>query len=54
MRSFKVGIKTSGDDAWIYNGLRFPTKEKAEEYGKELSSRWFAVKSWEVHESEDE
>ena len=38
-----MGIKTSGDESWCYNTLRFSDKEKAEEYGKELSSRWFAL-----------
>lgn len=40
-RSFKVGVKTkSGEDNWIYNGLRFGFREHAERYAKDLQRRW--------------
>lgn len=35
------------------NGLRFPTKEDAEAYAKDLFSRWTAVREWRVVESTD-
>jgi hypothetical protein len=51
--SYKVGVKTPGDRDWVYNALRFPTVDTAEEYGKDLAWRWTAVQSYEVHPSED-
>lgn len=51
--SYKVGVKTPGDRDWAYNGMRFPTAEEAESYGKDLAWRWTAVQSYEVHPSED-
>lgn len=53
-KSFKVGCKTKSDTEWAYNALRFKTQEEAEEYGKDLYSRWTALDKWEVHPSEDE
>lgn len=53
MKSFKIGVKTPGDTDWVYNGLRFPTREAAEEYGANLAFRWTAVIAWEVHESDE-
>ena len=53
-RSWKVGVKTAGDSDWVYNALRFPTKEQADAYGRELWSRWTAVTEWESHPSDDE
>lgn len=54
MPSFKVAVKTAGDVNWASNGLRFPTKEAAWEYGQDLFMRWTAVTEWEVQESEEE
>jgi hypothetical protein len=51
--SFKLGVKTSGDKDWVYNGLRFSSKEEADDYGTDLMRRWFAVTEWESHESTD-
>ncbi len=52
-RSWKVGVKTAGDADWVYNSLRFPTKEQADAYGRDLWSRWTAVTEWESHPSDD-
>jgi len=52
--SYKVAVKTAGDVNWVSNGLRFPTKEKALEYGQDLFMRWTAVQEWEVQESDEE
>ena len=54
VQSFKAGIKTSKDSEFVYNGLRFGSKEKAETYLRELSSRWFAIRETTITESEDE
>jgi hypothetical protein len=51
--SWKVGVKTKSDPDWIYNALRFATKEAAEKYGADLAMRWIAVTEWEAHESLD-
>ena len=52
-RSWKVGVKTPGDREWIYNGLRFASRPAAETYGRNLASRWSAIKAWEVQPSAD-
>ncbi len=54
MTSYKAGIKTSEDPDWVYNGMRFPTREKAEAYARDLEMRWFAVTETRVEESADE
>lgn len=51
--SFKVGIKTNGDTGWVYNSLRFETKEEAENYQFNLITSWLAVECSEVHECSD-
>lgn len=51
--SFKVGVKTAGDNDWVFNALRFSTKEKAEDYGNDLAGRWTAVRDWQVFPSDD-
>lgn len=51
--SFKVGVKTAGDKDWVYNGLRFGTKEETEAYGRDLFHRWLLITEWEAHESSD-
>lgn len=53
-RSWRVGVKTPGDRDWVYNGLRFGTRDAAEKYGADLFMRWTAVDKWEVHPSDDE
>lgn len=52
-KSFKVGCKTRGDVNWAYNSLRFVTREQAQDYGADLYSRWTALESYEVHDSDD-
>lgn len=53
-RSYKVGVKTTGDDDWCYNALRFKTEKAAREWGSGLFMRWTAVQEYEVHPSEDD
>lgn len=45
---FKLGVKTAGDSDWVTNALCFETEKEAEEYGKDLYSRWIAVKETKV------
>ena len=54
--SFKVEVNTYGDPEGVYtpNGLRFPTADKALDYGFDLACRWAAVQEWRVVESEEE
>lgn len=47
---FKVEVQV-GSDPWRSNNLTFSTREKAEEYGKDLFRRWTAVKEWRVVET---
>jgi hypothetical protein len=51
--SYKVGVKTRGDQDWASNGLRFATREIATEYGHDLFMRWTAVEDWAVLDSEE-
>ena len=53
-KSYKVGVKTSGDKDWCCNGLRFKTEEEASTYGSDLACRWMAVWAWQVLPSDDE
>lgn len=46
--SFKVEVIADDSGKWVGNQLKFPTKEKAEEYARDLFSRWMAVKEWRV------
>ena len=45
-RSWKIEVNTAGDppDAWTSNGLRFASKEEADQYGLDLAMRWTAVR----------
>ena len=45
---FKVVVKVYGESEFVGNGLKFATRETAEEYGRDLSSRWTAVEKWKV------
>ena len=54
IRSFAIGVITEGDTEPVLNGLRFPTREAAEVFGRDLWARWTAVKSWAVVERPEE
>lgn len=43
---FKVEVIADNSGKWNSNALRFDTKEAAEEYGRNLSWRWTAVREW--------
>ena len=51
--TFKVAVKVRGESGWSYNALRFPTREEAEAYARNLASRWMGVEKWEIQESDD-
>lgn len=51
--SFKVEVIADDSGKWVSNALRFPTKASAEAYGKDLYSRWTAVKEWRAVPSKD-
>ncbi len=53
-RSWKVEVQTTDTPYWISNALRFPDKESAERYGRDLSYRWTAVTKWQAVESDEE
>jgi hypothetical protein len=53
-KSWKAGVKTPGDHDWVYNSLRFKTKEDAEAYVSDLATRWTAVQETVVTESDEE
>lgn len=52
-QSFAVEVIADSSGAWAGNALRFPTREAAEAYAKDLYARWTAVKEWRVVESKD-
>jgi len=49
---FKVEVIADNSGKWAGNGLTFETKEAAEKYGRNLMSRWMAVREWRVVEVE--
>lgn len=52
-RSFAVEVLADDSGKWCGNGLRFATTEAADTYGKDLFSRWMAVKEFRVVPSTD-
>jgi hypothetical protein len=38
---------------WAGNGLRFATREEAEQSAADLAARWFLVEDYRVDESDD-
>ena len=45
---YKAEVKVGTDPKWYANGLRFNTFKLAEEYAKDLFSRWLATTEWRV------
>jgi hypothetical protein len=52
-RSWRVGVKTTGDGDWGYNALRFATMDEAVAYARDLAGRWTAVREVAAHRSDD-
>ena len=51
---FKVEVIADSSGVWAGNSLTFETAEKAEEYARDLFSRWTAVRKWRVVDMEKE
>tara|TARA_R100000808_G_scaffold6_1_gene45 strand:+ start:499 stop:660 length:162 start_codon:yes stop_codon:yes gene_type:complete len=45
---YKAEIQVIGDKTWYSNSLKFKTKAEAEEYAKDLFSRWMQAEEWRV------
>lgn len=45
---YKVEVIADSSGKWCGNGLTFDTKEAAEQYARDLFSRWTAVRDWRV------
>jgi hypothetical protein len=52
--SYKAEVIADGSGTWCGNALRFATREAAEDYARDLSDRWTAVREWRVIESDEE
>ena len=53
VQSYKAEVLADDSGQWVSNALRFPTRERAEEYAKDLFSRWTSVREWRVVDSQD-
>ncbi len=51
--SFKVEVQADSSGTWAANSLRFQTVQQAEDYARDLFSRWTAVRKWRVVPSPD-
>jgi hypothetical protein len=51
--SFKVQVIADETSKWLDNGMRFATYQDADHYGRDLASRWTAVRAFRVIESND-
>ena len=45
---YRVEVLVSTGGGWTGNDLRFPTIEKAREYGRDLAARWTLVCEWRI------
>jgi hypothetical protein len=45
---YKAEVQVFGDKTWYSNSLEFKTKVEAEEYAKDLFSRWTQSEEWRV------
>ena len=52
--SYAAFVNTAGDAVGVYNanGMRFATEAEASAYGRDLSSRWSAMRVMEVRETD--
>jgi hypothetical protein len=53
MASWKVEVKTYGENKWSSNGLRFATEDEAKEAAKDLAARWTMLEHWRTERSFD-
>jgi hypothetical protein len=47
---YKAEVQVAGENGWHGNALTFDTRQKAEDYAKDLHSRWLATTGWRVVE----
>jgi hypothetical protein len=52
-RSYKVACRVRGEQEWAYNALRFPSEDLAQEYAKDLYSRWTMLEEWRIEASDE-
>ena len=53
-KSWQVLVIADRSGEWASNGMRYATKERAEEAARNLASRWMLVTDWKVEPSTDE
>ena len=51
--SFMVEVIADSSGKWCSNTLRFGTKDEAQDYGRDLHSRWCSIRQWRVSDSPD-
>lgn len=51
--SWKPEVTTDSSGNWYGNALRFATEQEAYDNARDLSYRWFAVRSYRATESDD-
>jgi hypothetical protein len=51
--SFALEVQENGTTEWVRNGLRFAAMDQAEEYGRDLFSRWAGIQSFRVIQSSE-
>jgi hypothetical protein len=51
--SWKVEVQADNTRSWSSNQLRFATEEEAQQYGRDLFTRWTAVREWRTARSDD-
>jgi hypothetical protein len=53
MLSYKIEVIADRTGKFVGNQLRFASRQEADEYSRDLMSRWLAVKTYRVIESDD-
>ncbi|HEY1888474.1 MAG TPA: hypothetical protein VGG86_20895 [Roseiarcus sp.] len=51
--SWKTEVIADSSGKWAGNGLRFATREEADDYVSDLMRRWTSVRGWRSVESDD-
>jgi len=54
MTSWKIEVQVFGDKKWYGNAVRCETKAEAEDYARDLLSRWTQSTNFRIVESKDE
>jgi|TARA_Y100000310_G_scaffold80589_2_gene77269 hypothetical protein len=49
---FKIEVQADASGTWAGNALRFDTRAEAEDWARNLASRWTAVREWRVVEED--